>query len=214
MNKIEKYLPSVIFNLIEFFLIFLLGILSNVSIEKIIFLCVLFATVRVACEQPMHYKSPILCLIWSSIVFESFFLLTKVNMPIAILLTIFEAIILTKQGDIQDVFMYRNAENSKYREMKKYMKEGKNSVAVNHFEDILKKLDEKYKERYKSSFYLVYQLYFKEEKSFNDIIEQTELYDNHAVTRILDIIFISFNTYIAMYENSDELQYNGELTSS
>lgn len=214
MKKIKIYLPSVIFNLIEFFLIFLLGILSKVSIEEITFLCILFATVRTSCENPMHYKSPILCLIWSSIVFESFFLLTKVNMPIAMILTAFEAMILTKQGDIRNIFMYRNDENSKYREMKKYIKDKKDSAAINHFEDILKKLDKKYKERYKSSFYLVYQLYFKEEKSFNEIIKETSLYDNHAITRILDIIFISFNTYITMYENLDELQYNEELTSN
>lgn len=212
MKKIEKYLPSVIFNLIEFVLIFLLGILSKVSIQEITFLCILFGTVRMDCEKPMHYKSRVLCLIWSSIVFESFFLLTKVNMPIAMILTAFEAMILTKQGDIRNIFMYRNDNSSKYREMKKYIKDEKYNLEINHFEDVLKKLDKKYKERYKSSFYLVYTLYFKEEKSFNEIIKETNLYDNHAITKILDIIFISFNTYITIYENFDEQKYMEELT--
>lgn len=214
MNKIKQYLPSVIFNLIEFFLIFLLGTLSKVSIEKMIFLCILFVMVRTGCEKPMHYKSPILCIIWSTLVFESFFLLTKVNMPIAMIFTIFEAMILTKRGDIKEIFMYRDIQSSKYREMKEYINLEKDSLEIINFEKILKDIDIQYKERYKASFFTIYELYFKQGKSFKNIIESTKLYDNHAVTEVLDIIFISFNTYMASHGKLEKLQYNEELTIS
>mgnify|MGYP006910886582 FL=1 len=68
-------------------------------------------------------------------------------------------------------------------------------------------------ERYKVNLYEVYKLYFLEGKSFGEIIKITDIYDNHGVTKALDIIFFSFNTYIVTIGekeqlNLEELTYN------
>lgn len=206
MIKIRESIPTIIFNLTEFLIIFLLGIISKVSIEEITFLCILFALIRSECDKPMHYQSPILCMIWSAMVFESFFLLTKINMPIAMIFTTFEALILTKNADIKNMFLYKKSDNSKYIEMKQYIKTNKDSSKVNKFENILKDLDKKYNVMYKHSFFDIYQLYFKEEKSFKEIIKIKKMYDNHELTKYLDMIFVSFNTYINKYSNLEELE--------
>ena len=138
MIKIRESIPTIIFNLTEFLIIFLLGIISKVSIEEITFLCILFTLIRSECDKPMHYQSPILCMIWSAMVFESFFLLTKINMPIAMIFTTFEAFILTKNADIKNMFLYKKSDNSKYIEKKQYIKTNKDSSKVNKFENILK----------------------------------------------------------------------------
>lgn len=214
MNNVRRNIPSIIFNLAEFLIIFLLGAISKVSVEKITFLCVLFTIIRSQCNKPMHYQSPFLCMIWSAVVFESFFLVTKINMPIAMILTAFGAIILTKDGDIKNMFMYKRKDSSKYIEMKKYIKENKNSVELERFEKILKNLDEQYGERYKNSFYDIYQLYFKEEKTFKEILDIKELYDNHEITKYLDIIFVSFNTYINTCNDFEGSKNKKGLTNS
>ncbi len=206
MIKIRESIPTIIFNLTEFLIIFLLGIISKVSIEEITFLCILFTLIRSECDKPMHYQSPILCMIWSTMVFESFFLLTKINMPIAMIFTTFEAFILTKNADIKNMFLYKKSDNSKYIEMKQYIKTNKDSSKVNKFENILKDLDKKYNVMYKHSFFDIYQLYFKEEKSFKEIIKIKKMYDNHELTKYLDMIFVSFNTYINKYSNLEELE--------
>lgn len=206
MIKIRESIPTIIFNLTEFLIIFLLGIISKVSIEEITFLCILFTLIRSECDKPMHYQSPILCMIWSAMVFESFFLLTKINMPIAMIFTTFEAFILTKNADIKNMFLYKKSDNSKYIEMKQYIKTNKDSSKVNKFENILKDLDKKYNVMYKHSFFDIYQLYFKEEKSFKEIIKIKKMYDNHELTKYLDMIFVSFNTYINKYSNLEELE--------
>ena len=50
-------------------------------------------------------------------------------------------------------------------------------------------------------------------KCINFIIKITDIYDNHGVTKALDIIFFSFNTYIVTIGekeqlNLEELTYN------
>lgn len=206
MSKIRKNIPTIIFNLSEFIIIFLLGIISKVSIEEITFLCILFTLVRSECDKPMHYQSPLLCMIWSALVFESFFLLTKINMPIAMIFTTFEAFVLTKNADIKTMFLYKKPDNSKYIEMKKYIQINKDSKEVKKFEQVLRDLDKQYEKIYKYSFFEIYDLYFKEEKSFKEIIEIKKLYDNHALTKYLDLIFVSFNTYINTCSNIKKIE--------
>ena len=113
IEKNKKVIYSSIFNVIEILAIILLGLIMKVKIEEIIILMFMFFIARISCYKPMHYKSPILCFVWSTLVFASFFLLTKINLIIAILSTAFEAIIATKTGDIKDCTMYRNKTNYK-----------------------------------------------------------------------------------------------------
>ena len=80
--------------------------------------------------------------------------------------------------------------------MKAYIRENENTLELKNFEKNLMKLSEIYEERYKMNFYKVYILKFKQNKTFEQIRKELKLYDNHKVTEILDIIFMSFNMYL------------------
>ena len=158
----------------------------------------------------MHYKSPILCMIWSTIVFCSFFWLAKVNIILAILMTIFEAVVLTGKGDIADSLMYRKNENErKYRELKEYVSKNMNTNNLKMFEDRIKDFNEKYNDRYKVDLYRIYYLIFYENMSYERVKDEMNLRnDNHIITNALDMIFICFDTYIELekYYNKSVLK--------
>lgn len=194
-NKIKSIIGSFIFNIIEIGIIIASGLLMKVKIEEIIILFALFFLARTINVKPMHYKSPLKCMFWSTLIFISFFLLTKVNLMVAIIITLCEGSLLTGRGDIRDATMYRKEDESKYREMKKFIQENKNTKQLKDYEEILKAINEKYQERYKIDFFKVYRLKFYEEKTFKEMIQETNLNDNKEVTKALDIISMSFNTY-------------------
>ena len=129
-------------------------------------------------------------------------------------MTIFSAVITSKKADVKDWSMYRNnPKERKYRELEYYIAKNKKSKELKKFEEILIDLNKTYMERYKVNLYEVYKLYFLEGKSFGEIIKITDIYDNHGVTKALDIIFFSFNTYIVTIGekeqlNLEELTYN------
>lgn len=202
IQKNKKVIYSSIFNVIEILAIILLGLIMKVKIEEIIILMLMFFIARITCYKPMHYKSPILCFIWSTLVFASFFLLTKINLTIAILMTAFEAIIATKVGDIKDCTMYRNKEeDGKYRELKQYVENNKNTKELDEFENELKKFSNKYNDRYKINLYEVYILIFYENDTYDTVKKKLGLRnDNHIITSALDMVFICYNTYIDVKE--------------
>lgn len=203
-NKIIYSLPSLIFNVVEISIIILVGILMQVKIEEVIILILLFFIARVTSYNQMHYKSPILCMIWSTLVFFSFFLLTKVNLYIAIVFTVFEGVILTGRGDVRDGFLYSNTmDKKKYKELEIYIQNNRDSQNLKEFERILKRLNQTYSKRYRYDFYQIYTLKFLENKSFEEIKKETNIRDNHGVTRALDVIFMSFNTYLETLKESD-----------
>ena len=80
--------------------------------------------------------------------------------------------------------------------MERFVENNINSQTVKKFEDKLRKINTIYKDRYKKDFYCVYELKFKEGKSFEEIKQRTNISDNHELTKILDIIFITFNMYM------------------
>lgn len=98
MKKILIYLPSIFFNICETVIIFLIGYLMNLKILEILIITCLFSIVRTIIGGALHYKQWQKCLVWSTLVFSSIFLVAKINMNIAICVTIFEAYILTRKS--------------------------------------------------------------------------------------------------------------------
>lgn len=208
-----KNIKSRLFNIFELTLIIAIGLLMNISIQQIVFLFVIFIVVRKNCQKPMHYKSPWLCLLWTTLIFISFYILTYVNPVIAILGSGFAALVATGKADAKDTFMYNSKDNSKYREMKKYIEDCKDKKIIEEFEKRLKKIEINYKDRFKYSYYEIYKLYFFKGSSFKDIKEELNMYDNHEVTEALDIIFMIFNTYMIEINEFDKLKENKELAT-
>lgn len=56
MKNISKNLPSIIFNVIECLMIFLIGISLNLRVEIIIIVFLIFAILRMKLGKALHYK--------------------------------------------------------------------------------------------------------------------------------------------------------------
>lgn len=196
-NKLWN-IPSIIFNLLETFLILLVGWMLNLNSKDIILIVVLFVSGRIFLKGAMHYKSWKKCLIWTLLLMTSLFILVKIDIYIAIYMTLFSAYIVTERANVKDGYMYYKdvRREGKYREMERFVENNINSQEVKKFEDKLRKINTIYKDRYKKDFYCVYELKFKEGKSFEEIKQRTNISDNHELTKILDIIFITFNMYM------------------
>ena len=201
MKKFLYNLPSMIFSCIEGIVVFLFGVLLKLPYNEIILIIVLFVMTRMTAKKPCHYKSIVKCLIWTIIVFFSLFCVAKVEFTIAIVMTMLSAYILTENGDIRDGFEYNNKDKkSKYREMKKFAKEHRET---DYFDDYLKILDsfnKKYSDRYKFDFSEIFKLEFLEDRKYKEILEKANLNDNRDLTDALDIISISLDTYIETKE--------------
>lgn len=196
-NKLWN-IPSIIFNLLETFLILLVGWMLNLNSKDIILIVVLFVSGRIFLKGAMHYKSWKKCLIWTLLLMTSLFILVKIDIYIAIYMTLFSAYIVTERANVKDGYMYYKdvRREGKYREMERFVEDNINSQEVKKFEDKLRKINTIYKDRYKKDFYCVYELKFKEGKFFEEIKQRTNISDNHELTKILDIIFITFNMYM------------------
>lgn len=196
-NKLWN-IPSIIFNLLETFLILLVGWMLNLNSKDIILIVVLFVSGRIFLKGAMHYKSWKKCLIWTLLLMTSLFILVKIDIYIAIYMTLFSAYIVTERANVKDGYMYYKdvRREGKYREIERFVEDNINSQEVKKFEDKLRKINTIYKDRYKKDFYCVYELKFKEGKSFEEIKQRTNISDNHELTKILDIIFITFNMYM------------------
>ena len=120
MRKILYYLPSIIFNIIEILVIFLVGISLNVSIKDILLIFIIFAVVRIQIGGALHYKSPIKCAIWSILIFISLFVISKIGYHIALPIIIFCAYILTTKGNISDIFLWKQESN--YMDIDEFIK--------------------------------------------------------------------------------------------
>lgn len=200
-----KNIKSRLFNIFEFIFVIIIGLSMKVPVQQIIFLLIIFMVVRKNQNNPMHYKSPYLCLFWTTLVFISFYILTYVNPIVAMIGAGFAALVVTGNADVKDVFMFNNDDESKYREMTKFIENNKNKDIVKEYEIIVKNLNERYKSRYKIDFYKVFVLKFYEKKTFKQIIEETNLNDNKEVTKALDIISMSFNTFMQVKNKLNEI---------
>ena len=121
--KNKNFIKVLIFNIIETFIIFLLGNMFNVDIYKRIMFMVLFFLTRMIIGKPKHYNKAYRCAIWSFLVFVSLYSLSSLDIPVIILLTIFTGFISTGRADIEDMYLCKapNAK-SKYSDIEDYIK--------------------------------------------------------------------------------------------
>lgn len=211
MKELLRNWKSLLFNVTELVLILLSGYFLKITTKEMIIVLFSFCGVRMATKSAMHYKSWKKCLCWTLLLITSLFLLVKVNVLMAICMAVFSAIIISGKGDIKDCFMYRKSEDEqKYRELKRYVRKNKNTKQLEEFENILKTVDYKYRDRYKIDLYKMYICVFHENMSFEKIkVEMNLRNDNHIITNALDLIFISFNTYIETTHNGEKEDLEG-----
>lgn len=183
MNK--SFLFSLFFNIIETIIIFMVGLIFNISHNEIIVLMLTFFFTRLLCGKPKHYATWYRCLVWSLLVFTSLFAITDLHIIVVLLLTVFTGYIATGRADITDMYMWNN-KKSKYADIDDYIK-------YNPMEDDLIEFEKKLKEQ-DNLLYLLYKYRFKEKLTYSQIAEKTEL-DTPRVSEKIDKIAFSLRIY-------------------
>ena len=197
IKEIKENIPVYLFNIVEMLIIVILGCFMRIKVETMLNLIIVFIFVRQHNGKQMHYKSLIKCSISTTFLFVFFYLLTYVNNIIAILVAAIAAYSMTENADIKNCFLYSNEEGKKkYREMKKYINECKNMEVLEEFKKRLIIIESTYKDRFKAPYYKIYEMYFLNDATFKEIREELQMYDNHEITKALDLIFMIFNEYM------------------
>lgn len=183
MNK--SFLFSLFFNIMETIIIFMIGLIFNVSHNEIIVLMLTFFFTRLLCGKPKHYATWYRCLVWSLLVFTSLFALTDLHILVVLLLTVFTGYIATGRADINDVYMWKG-KSSKNKDVEEYIKYHPLDDKLLEFENKLKQQD--------NLSYLLYKYRYKENLSFTEIADKIDL-DTPRVSEQIDKIAFSLRIY-------------------
>ena len=187
MNRIKIIASSLIFNIAETCLIFLVGILLELPTNEILIIMITFMISRGCFGSALHFKTWYRCLVWSLLILLSLFVLLKVDLIVSILFAIFSAFIMTGKSDIKDMYLWNNSnEPSKYQDIIDFLK-------YNEFDDKLLEFEKKLSEK-NSLEYLIYKYRFKDNKSFGEITKLLDL-DSPRIVEKLDKIAFAMRLY-------------------
>lgn len=187
MEKIKKILPSLIFNIAETILIFLMGRVLNLPIKYIIIVMLSFMISRGCFGHPIHFKDWYRCLVWSLLILLTLFVLLKVDFIVSLLFTIFSAFIMTGKSNIKDMYLWAGKdEPSKYQDIADYVK-------YHEFDDKLIEFEAKVKNSDPVE-YLLYKYRFKEGKTFSEISTLLKM-ENPRIVEKLDKIAFAIRIY-------------------
>ena len=187
MEKIRRLVPILIFNLAETLIILFSGIALNLRIEYILLVMLTFMISRGFFGKALHFKTWYRCLVWSTLIMLSLFVLLKVDLVISIVFAVFAAFTMTGKSNIKDMYLWNNnGKPSKYEDVAEFIK-------YNEYDDRLLEFENKLKET-SSLEYLIYKYRFKENKTFAEISELLDI-DNPRIVEKLDKIAFAIRLY-------------------
>lgn len=173
-TKVKNFIRVLLFNIVETITIFMIGLALKISWNYIVGLMVIFFLTRAICGQPKHYKKAYKCFIWSTLTFTSVYVLTDLHILVTILLTIFTGYIATGKSDIKDMFMW-SGNKSKYSALIDVISFSPNHPVILEHE---KYWMINYPVRYE-----VFKLFFRERKTYEEIMEMKDLTDSKLIQR-------------------------------
>jgi hypothetical protein len=161
------YLPNILFNVFEILVIFMIGIVLNVSIKYILVIFISFILNKVIFGKSMHYKDWYLCLIWSVILFISFYLLSKIDIKIAVFATSTYVFFSQKTNikDLDKIFFWGG--NALNQQVFDWVKFNRNNKKLLEYEKHLKENDKRK--------YYIFVYRFKELKSYSEIAKLMDI---------------------------------------
>ena len=180
MNKLKKSLPTLIFNIVETLIIFMCGLALNLEMKYILVIMLTFMISRGFFGKALHFKTWYRCLIWSTFIMLSLFVLLKVDLVISILFAIFSAFIMTGKSNICDMYLW-TGKVSKYDALKNFI-----AISPNH--PILLEHEEYWRKNYPMR-YEIFQLYFRENQTYEYIAKLKGFDDNTITKRECAIIY-------------------------
>lgn len=185
MEKVKNIVSTIIFNIAETALIFLVGMLLKLEIRDIILVMLCFMVSRGFFGKSLHFKTWYRCLVWSLLILLSLFLILKVDLVISILFTIFSAFIMTGRSNINDMYLWKGT-STKYADIEEYIKYNSMNNTLLEFEKKLKEQD--------GLLFLLYKYRFKDNLTFSEISERLDM-DNPRIVEKLDKIAFSLRIY-------------------
>lgn len=187
MKKFKLIFSSILFNVVETIVIYLIGMLLDLPNKYIIMIVLTFLICRGFFGVSIHFKTWYRCLIWSSLIMLSLFVLFKVDFIISIMFAAYSALILTGKSDISDMYLWKNkGEPDKYQDIFDYIK-------YNEFEDRLIDFERKLEAK-NSMDYLIYKYRFKDNKTYGTISELLDI-DGPRISEHLERIALAIRIY-------------------
>ena len=187
MKWLKMNWRTLVFNIGETMVIFLIGKLLCLPIPYILLIMLTFMISRGFFGKSLHFKTWYRCLIWSSLILLSLFLILKIDLKLSILFAIFSAFIMTGKSDIYDMYLWKNNnEPSKYQDIIDFVKYNELDSKLIEFEDKIKIRN--------NLEYLIYKYKFKENKTFSEISELLDL-DTPRIVEHLDKIAFAIRLY-------------------
>ena len=186
-KEVKDFIGTLIFNIAETALIFLIGLLLKISIEHLLVIMFTFMISRGFFGKVLHFKTWYRCLVWSLLIMLSLFLLLKVDLVVSTLFAVFSAFIMTGKSNIKDMYLWNNHnEPSKYQDIIDFIK-------YNSFDDRLLLFEKKLRD-INSVEYLIYKYRFKDGKTFKEISELLDM-DGPRIVEKLDKITFAIRLY-------------------
>ena len=173
-DKTKNLLSSLIFNIAETILIFLMGRLLGLPVNYIIITMLTFMISRGCFRKALHFKTWYRCLVWSLLILLSLFVLLKVDLVVSIMFAIFSAFIMTGKSNICDMYLW-TGKVSKYDALKNFV-----AISPNH--PILIEHEEYWRKNYPMR-YEIFQLYFRENQTYEYIAKLKGFEDNTITKR-------------------------------
>lgn len=173
-TKVKNLIRVISFNIVETITIFFIGRALGVATNYILTLMLIFFLTRMFCGQPKHYKKAYQCFIWSTLTFTSVYVLTDLDIYVTILLTIFTGFIATGRANIDTMYMWKGS-SSKYEALI-------NIVAFSPNNQILLEHEEYWRKNYPIRFQ-IFRLFFRERKTYEEIVEELDLPDNKLIQK-------------------------------
>lgn len=174
MERIKNIISTIIFNIAETILIFLVGRMLGLEINNILIVMLSFMVSRGFFGKSLHFKTWYRCLVWSLLILLSLFLILKIDLRVSILFTIFSAFIMTGKSNINDMYLW-SGRTSKYDALKDFVSLAPNNPIILEHEAYWMK---NYPMRYE-----IFKLYFRENKSYSEIITLKNLPDNTIIKK-------------------------------
>ena len=192
MEKFKKFLPTIIFNIVETITVVLMGMLLKLPVNYIIlvlftFIITRFTIAKFTHSKALHFKTWYRCLIWSLLIMLSLFVLLHVDLTISITFAVFAAFVMTNKSNINDMYLWKSAdEPGKYQDVVDFIKYNSLDTKLLEFEDKIKtKSNEEY---------LLYKYRFKEGRTFDEIRDILDM-PNPRIVEHLDKISFALRLY-------------------
>jgi len=174
MEKYKRIISTVIFNVAETILIFLVGRMLGLETNNIIIVMLCFIISRGFLGKSLHFKTWYRCLVWSLLILLSLFLILKIDLKVSILFSIFSAFIMTGKSNIKDMYLW-SGRASKYEALK-------DLVAISPNNSIILENEEYWRKNYPTRFD-IFRYYFRENKTYQEIAQIKNFDDNTIIKR-------------------------------